>query len=116
MNPSSLAVLVVESEKVGGYLTILTLSVYICQKTMGRMHKVQVEFQEEKAQITVSCRDLGLMSRPGFPLSTLVQLRPGFFSCDQVSSVATRFLAVSLISGCDLNYGHDLFSSFVLKG
>ena len=38
MNPSSLQVLGVESEKVGGYFIILTLSIYICQKKMGRMH------------------------------------------------------------------------------
>ena len=115
MNPSSLPVLGVESEKVRGYFTILTLSIYICQKKMGRMHKDPVEFPEEKAQITVSCRDLGLMSRPGFPLSTSVQLKPGFFSCDQVSLVATKFLAASLISGRDLNYGRYLFGSVVLK-
>ena len=86
MNLSSLHVLGVESEKVRGYFTILTLSIYICQKKMGRMHKDPGRIPEEKkAQITVSCRNLGLMSRTGFPLSALVQLGPSFFSCDQVS-------------------------------
>ena len=37
------------------------------------------------------------------------------FSCDEVSSVATRFLSASSISGHDLNCGCDLFGSVVLK-
>ena len=40
---------------------------------------------KRKAQITVLGRDLGLMLRPRFPLSAPVQLRPGFFNCDQAS-------------------------------
>ena len=37
------------------------------------------------------------------------------FSCDQVSSVAIRFLVALLISGRDVNCGHDLFGSVFLK-
>ena len=37
------------------------------------------------------------------------------FSCEQVSSVATKFLAASFISGRDLNCGRDQVSSFATK-
>ena len=70
--------------------------------------KIHVEFPEEKAQITVSCRDLELMR----DMDSLYLLQ---FSCDQVSSAGTRFLAASLICGRDLNYGRDLLGSAVLK-
>ena len=108
MNPSSLPVLGVESEKVRGYFTILTLSIYICQKKMGQMHKDPGRIPRRKSP------DYCLMSRPqvDVDLDSLYLLQ---FSCDQVSSVATRFLATSLISGRDLNFGCDLFGSVILK-
>ena len=66
-------------------------------KTPGGILKI-------KAEITVSCHDLGLMSRPGFSLSALVQLRTKY------SLVATSFLAASLTSGCDL-FGSIFFKN-----
>ena len=102
MNPSSLPVLGVESEKVRGYFTILTLSIYICQKKMGRMHKDLGRIPIRKSP------DYCLRSRPQVDVATWI---PFIYS----SSVATRFLAASLISGRDLNCGHDLFGLVILK-
>ena len=102
MNPSSPPVLGVKSEKVRGCFTILTLSIYICQKKMGRMHKDPGRIPRIKSL------DYCLRSRPRVDVMTWIS-----FICS--SSVATRFLAASLISGCDLNYGHDLFGLVVLK-
>ena len=87
----------------GSYFTILTLSIYNRQKKLGRIpKKTPGGFLKRKAQFTVSGRDLDSLY--------LFQ-----FSCDDVSSVATRFLAASLISGRNLNCGRDLFGSVVLK-
>ena len=122
MNPCSLPVLGVESEKVRGYFTILTLSIYICQKKMGQMHKDPCRIPRIKSP------DYCLRSRPRVDVATWIpsicsnsvatrflQLRSGFFNCDPVSSVAIGFLAALLISGRDLNYGRNLFGSIVLK-
>ena len=102
MNPSSLPVLGFESEKVRGYFTILTLLIYNCQKKMGRMHKDSGRIPRRKSP------DYCLMSRPRVDVVTWIP-----FICS--SSVATIFLAASLISGRDLNWGRDLFGSVVLK-
>ena len=102
MNPSSLPVLGVESEKVRGYFTILTLSIYIYQKKMGRMHTVPGRIPIRKSP------DYCLMSQPRVDVATWIP-----FICS--SSVATRFLAASLISGHGLNCGRDFFGSVVLK-
>ena len=96
MNPSSLPVLGVESEKVRGYFTILTLSIYICQKKMGQMHKDPGRIPRRKSP------DYCLMLRPRVDVATWIP-----FICS--SSVVTRFLAGSLISG------RDLFGSVVRK-
>ena len=109
MNPSSLPVPGVENEKLRGYFTILTLSIYICLKKMGRMHKDPGIIPIRKSQ------DYCLMSRPRVYVATWIpfigpnlvatgflQLRPGFFHA-------------SLISGRDLNCGCDLFGSVLLK-
>ena len=101
MNPSSLPVIGVESEKVRGYFTILTLSIYICQNKMGRMHKDPGIISKRKIP------DYCLRSRPRVDVATWIP-----FICS--SSVATRFLAASLISGRGLNCGHNLFGSVVL--
>ena len=79
MNPSSLPVLGVESEKVRGYFTILTLSIYIYQKKMGRMYKDPGRIPRRKIP------DYCLMSRPRVDVATWIP-----FICS--SSVATRFL------------------------
>ena len=79
MNPSSLPVLGVESEKVRGYFTILTLSIYICQKKMGRMHKDPSRIPRRKSP------DYYLKSRPWVDVVTWIP-----FICS--SSIATRFL------------------------
>ena len=92
----------VESEKVRGYFTILTLSIYICQKKMGPMHKDLSRIPRRKIP------DYCLRPRPRVDVATWIP-----FSCS--SSVATRFLAALLISGHDLNCGRDLFGSVVLK-
>ena len=102
MNPSSLLVLGVESEKVRGYITILTLSIYNCQKRMGRMHKDPGRIPIRKSP------DYCLRSRPRVDVATWILL---IYS----SSVATRFLVASSINGRDLNCGRDLFGSVVLK-
>ena len=102
MNPSSLPVLGVESEKVRGYFTILSLSIYVCQKKMGRMHKDPGRIPKRKSP------DYYLRLQPRVDVATWI---PFIYS----SSVATRFLAASLISGRDLNCGRDLFGSVVLK-
>ena len=102
MNPSSLPVLGVKSEKVRDYFTILTLSIYISQKKMGRMHKDPGIIPIRKSP------DYCLMSRPRVDVATWIP-----FICSNL--VATRFLAASLISGRDLNCGCDLFGSVVLK-
>ena len=82
MSPSPFPVLGIEDES---YFTILKKSIHNCQKKMGLIQKkLQVDFTKEKAQSTVSCRDLKLMSRPGFLSFALVQLRPDNFSRDLV--------------------------------
>ena len=89
MNPSSLPVLGVESEKVRGCFTILTLSIYNCQKKMGLMHKDPGRIPRRKSL------DYCLRSRPRVDVATWI---PFIYS----SSVATKFLTASLISGRDL--------------
>ena len=82
MSPSPFPVLGIED---GSYFTILKKSIYNCQNKMVLIpKKLQMDFTKEKAQSTVSCRDLKLMSRPGFLSFTLVQLRPDNFSRDLV--------------------------------
>ena len=68
----------------GSYFTILTLSIYNCQKKLGLNAKTSRWNSQKKAQFTVLGRDLGLMSRHGFPLFALVQSQPCYFCCDQV--------------------------------
>ena len=60
-----------------------------------------MDFIKEKAQTSVSCRNLKLMSRPGFLSFALVQLRPNNFSRDLVPCSC-------LSSGRDINYSRDL--------
>ena len=100
MSPSPFPVLGIED---GSYFTILKKSIYNCQKKMGLIpKKLQVDFTKEKAQSTVSCRDLDFSYLHSFV-------------CDLVTSVATWFLAVALISGRDINYSRDLVGSVVFK-
>ena len=62
-----------------------------------------------------------LRSRPLVDVATWIpficssSVATNFLQLHQVSSVATKFLAASLISGSDLNCGRDLFGSVFLK-
>ena len=69
------------------YFTILILSIYKLSKEIrpNPQKKTPGGILKRKAQITVSGHDLRLISRPQFPLFVPVQLRLGFFSCDQDS-------------------------------
>ena len=91
------------------YFTILTLSIYNCQKKLGRIpKKLQVEFLKESP---VYCP----RSRPQAGVATWISLRLLLISCDLVTSVATRFLAAAWINGRDIVYGRDLVGSAFLK-
>ena len=87
----------------GSYFTILTLSIYNCQKKLGRIPQKNSWWISQKKSL-IHC----LRSRPRVDVATWIP-----FICS--SSVATRFLAALLISGGDLNCGRDLFGSIVLK-
>ena len=75
-------------------------AIYNCQK-LGLIPKLQVDFLKE---------------RP----SLLFQVTTSRYSCDLdflicTCSVATRFLAATLISGRDINYSRDFVDYVVFK-
>ena len=96
--------LVVKTGK--NYFTILKLSIYTVKRIWAESPKYSRWKSKEKAQLTVLCRDLKLMSRHGFLLMALYQSRPLPFLLQPVCP------ANALISGRDIEVmsGHLLFS------
>ena len=88
------------------YFTILKLSIYTVKKIWAESPKCSKWKSKEKAQLTVLCRDLKLMSRHGFLLMARDQSRPLPFLLQPVC------LANALISGREIEVmsRHHLFS------
>ena len=90
----------------GSYFTILTLSIYTVKRNWAESPKNSRWNSQKKAQLTVLCRDLKLMSRHEFPLFAPVQSRPCCFCCNQIpcsmlgSMVATSFVVATLFAQC----------------
>ena len=92
--------------KTKNYFTILTLSIYTVKRNWAESPKSSRWNSQKKAQLTVLCRDLKLMSRHEFPLFAPVQSRPCCFCCNQISCsmlgsmVATSFVVATLFAQC----------------
>ena len=80
----------------GSFFSILKLSIYTVKRIWAESLKWSRWKSKEKAQLTVLCRDLKLMSRHGFVLIAHDQSRPLSFKLQPV------FLENALISGRDI--------------
>ena len=90
----------------GRSFTILTQSIYTVKWNWVESPKSSRWKSQKKAQLTVLCRDLKLMSQHEFPLIVPVQSQPYCSCCNQIpcimlgSMVATSFVVPTLFAQC----------------